>query len=443
MFIGFSIILNIFKVECREKLICHFMPFLVKMAQDRRFRSVRLGLLNIGKEDNIKAMSKRLAIYVHEFQKEVGHSRALIEILQNFDQLNSYDEIHVVAYDIGDMADLRAIYQGHLRFYRVPKFVPMIFLVKAIFFQIYCYILSKILGHEKFLKISMGTAILHADVSYVQFIQEQAAHFYFENYKLESNPLSWGRYFYKKILFFYFILCERILFFKKDIKIICCGKFMEEFLAKKYCLSAHQLTTVYSSVNIKEFSSAKKNLEDLWKEMCKDYPVLRELNLQEEIYLFVGAFERKGLVFAINAIKKSHNKFKQFIVVGMPEAGKSIPEHEGIHIFWIPYTKEISKFYELAGVFIFPTIYEPFGLVIIEAFSMGLKIYVTKKNVGACELISVDEHMNFIDDVNDFKIKTEAKMSSEIKTNLIQSRRKLLNLVSWEKSAQEFFEFIN
>lgn len=218
---------------------------------------------------------------------------------------------------------------------------------------------------------------------------------------------------------------------------------MEEFLAKKYCLSAHQLTTVYSSVNIKEFSSAKKNLEDLWKEMCKDYPVLRELNLQEEIYLFVGAFERKGLVFAINAIKKSHNKFKQFIVVGMPEAGKSIPEHEGINIFWIPYTKEISKFYELAGVFIFPTIYEPFGLVIIEAFSMGLKIYVTKKNVGACELISVDEHMNFIDDVNDFKIKTEAKMSSEIKTNLIQSRRKLLNLVSWEKSAQEFFEFIN
>jgi glycosyltransferase involved in cell wall biosynthesis len=387
-------------------------------------------------------VSKKLAIYVHEFQKEVGHSRALIEILKNYKDLNEYEIIHVVAYDLGDMNELLDNYKGLFKFYRVPKICSRTFLSKAIFYQLYAFFLSLLLKHRTFCKISMGTAILHADVTYVQFIQEQAAYFYFQNYQWKWTPTIVVRYLYKKVLFYYFIICERILFNKKKIKIICCGQFMQDYLFSKYKLDSMQVTTIYSSVNFEEFTESIREKEDLFAEMMVSYPALKGINIKEEIFLFVGAFERKGLKFSIAALQKSSIKIKQLIVVGMPESGSGLPAHDGIRIFWIKHTKEISKFYELAGVFLFPTVYEPFGLVIIEAFRMGLKIYVTKKNVGACELIRPDEYINFIDDVHNFQLPSTLLMTQAIKNKLMKERVKFLSLVSWEKSAQEFFDFI-
>jgi glycosyltransferase involved in cell wall biosynthesis len=387
-------------------------------------------------------MIKNLVIYVHEFQKEVGHSRALIEILRNYKNLNDYETIHVVAYDLGDMSDLLEQYKGTFKFYRVPKVCSKVFLVKAIFYQIYVFFLSMYLGHHNFLKISMGTAVLHADVSYVQFIQEQAAYFYFESYDWKISPMMLIRYLYKKLLFYYFIFCERVLFSKDKIKIICCGQFMTDYLLGKYKLSTAQVTTIYSSVNFSEFAETSISKVELFSGMLNRYPVLKGLNLEKEIFLFIGAFERKGLKFAISALQKSAIENKQLIVIGMPESGSKLPDHDGINLFWIPHTKEVSKFYELAGVFIFPTIYEPFGLVIVEAFRMGLQIYVTKKHVGACELIRPDDHISFIEDVHTFELRSSSLMSIETKSKLMKDRVKFLNLISWEKSAQEFFAFI-
>jgi glycosyltransferase involved in cell wall biosynthesis len=387
-------------------------------------------------------MIRKLAIYVHEFQKEVGHSRALIEILKNYKNLNEYEVIHVVAYDLGDISDLQKLFHGVFKFYQVPKIFSQIFLTKAIFYQIYCLFLSLVVGHKHFLKISMGTAILNANVSYVQFIQEQAAYFYFENYQWSLSPMVIIRYFYKRILFCYFIFCERIVFSRDHIKIICCGKFMQDFLQSKYKLDLSQVTTIYSSVNFNEFIESQKSKEELHSELTLSYPVLKNLRLDQEIFLFIGAFERKGLKFAISALQESSVKDKQLIVIGMPEAGSSLPMHVGINLFWIPHTKEVSKFYEMAGVFIFPTIYEPFGLVILEAFRMGLQIYVTNKYVGACELIRPDEYISFIDDVHSFQIKSGPIITREHKNKLMKDRVKFLNLISWERSAQDFFSFI-
>jgi UDP-glucose:(heptosyl)LPS alpha-1,3-glucosyltransferase len=217
---------------------------------------------------------------------------------------------------------------------------------------------------------------------------------------------------------------------------------MQDFLQSKYKLDVSQVTTIYSSVNFNEFTESQKTRAELLLEMTLTYPVLKELRLDQEIFLFVGAFERKGLKFAISALNESSIKDKQLIVVGMPEAGSSMPKHEGINLFWIPHTKEVSKFYEIAGVFVFPTIYEPFGLVILEAYRMGLQIYVTKKYVGACELIRPDEYISFIDDVHSFELKVGPIITQEHKNKLMKDRVKFLNLISWERSAQEFFAFI-
>ena len=52
-----------------------------------------------------------------------------------------------------------------------------------------------------------------------------------------------------------------------------------------------------------------------------------------------------------------------------------------------PPTREIQKFYAAADVFVFPSYYDSFGMVVTEAMASGLPV-ITSKAVGASELLT-------------------------------------------------------
>ncbi len=106
------------------------------------------------------------------------------------------------------------------------------------------------------------------------------------------------------------------------------------------------------------------------------------------VCLFVGNVQ-KGAVKAIEAVARIKNL--HLVIVTRSDTAneaKKIRELQVEDRIKIrPATNEIEKAFAAADIFLFPTIYEPYGMVISEAMASGVCV-VTSKQAGAAELIT-------------------------------------------------------
>ena len=93
--------------------------------------------------------------------------------------------------------------------------------------------------------------------------------------------------------------------------------------------------------------------------------------------LFVGnSWGRKGLHTAIQAIAGPDQQDVRLVVVGEGVPSEfigNLPAELAERIIFVgPQTKDVERYYAASDIFILPTLYEPFGLVILEAMASGL-----------------------------------------------------------------------
>ncbi|HYQ48240.1 MAG TPA: glycosyltransferase family 4 protein, partial [Thermodesulfovibrionales bacterium] len=116
--------------------------------------------------------------------------------------------------------------------------------------------------------------------------------------------------------------------------------------------------------------------------------VRRQYDIPEaaRVFLFVGSgFERKGVRYLIEAAELLDSPVTLLIVgKGPGEKFKDITKKQRV-IFCGP-QKKIERYYAAADAFVFPTLYEPFGNVHLEALASGLPV-ITTRNSGASEII--------------------------------------------------------
>lgn len=103
--------------------------------------------------------------------------------------------------------------------------------------------------------------------------------------------------------------------------------------------------------------------------------------------LFVGGL-LKGAAAAIRAVSMVEGIRLVLISNSDPAADQAVARSEGVadRVDFLPFTKEVERYFAAADVFVFPTIYEPYGMVISEAMASGLPV-VTSRVAGAAELI--------------------------------------------------------
>lgn len=148
--------------------------------------------------------------------------------------------------------------------------------------------------------------------------------------------------------------------------------------------------------------------------------------------LFCGqTSQRKGIKYLLEAIKQLNSHDFELHIIGNIIGGSALMKYEKYFTYHKPVAQhELFKMYKDYDVLILPTVFEGFGLVIVEAMSAGLPVVTTENSMGA-EIIKhrengslvglrsiedIKEELIFyknISDDNFNKIRFAAKKSSE------------------------------
>jgi UDP-glucose:(heptosyl)LPS alpha-1,3-glucosyltransferase len=169
---------------------------------------------------------------------------------------------------------------------------------------------------------------------------------------------------------------------------------------------------------------------------------------EEIAVLFVGAFDRKGLSTILDAVALldagTIGRVK-LVAAGSGSRDRFVELARGHGIadrlVFAGYQKEIAAYYRAADLFLFPTLYEPFGMAILEAMSSGLPSIVSRR-AGAAELMIHGESGHLIENPADAR-EIAAALARLIgdpaaRGHLGREARRVAGARSWDSVAREY-----
>ena len=166
-------------------------------------------------------------------------------------------------------------------------------------------------------------------------------------------------------------------------KIICISDLVMRDFMKFYQVPAERLVRMENPLMYRVPSG---------EEMLRDRQWLRgmyHLPDSARVALFAGHdFRRKGLSWAIRAVAASDDW--HLVVVGMGKVRRYLELAEELRISprvkFIGPTREMSRVYAGVDALLFPTFYDSFGLVALEAMAHGLEV-ISTRFLGAANLV--------------------------------------------------------
>jgi UDP-glucose:(heptosyl)LPS alpha-1,3-glucosyltransferase len=183
--------------------------------------------------------------------------------------------------------------------------------------------------------------------------------------------------------------------------IIAISEMVKNDIIRDYGIEADKITVVYNGIHTNQVTD---------EEMAeKKSRILREFGVEEgkAILLFVGSgFERKGGEEFLQILSRLKTPFHAFMVGKEKRPGKYGKLAEKLDIAeYVTLTgprKDVEDFYCASDIFLFPTRYEPFGSVILEAMNFGNAVFTTRQ-CGGGEILKEEPLM---ENSRDFGIAT-------------------------------------
>ena len=211
-------------------------------------------------------------------------------------------------------------------------------------------------------------------------------------------------------------------------------------LRELYGVPEDRIAIIPNGVNIDRFHTSRDERGAVRDEfgVPQDAPLL----------LFVGhEFERKGLAFVVQALAKLPAE-THLLVVGNDNAApyRAIAAAAGIapgRIAFAGARADLPRLYAAADLFVFPTYYEAFSLVCMEALASGLPVFATE--VGGIEDYVVEgQNGGFIERNADSIAARLAPVLADpaLRQRLAEGARSTAENYAWPRIAQRYVDLL-
>lgn len=227
---------------------------------------------------------------------------------------------------------------------------------------------------------------------------------------------------------------------KKAAKVITISSTSKDDIINTYGISASRVDVVHPGIKGKN-------------DMNNSKIIIEKYGINREFILFVGTLQpRKNIVRLVEAFSKIPNPLRKMdlIVVGkkgwMYDEILSAPSkfHVEDRVKFLEFVSddELEKFYKNALCFVLPSLYEGFGLPILEAMKNGCPVITSKissmPEAGGDAAIYIDP-----ENIDEISKAIEQVISNEkLRKEMIEKGYKHIKKFSWEKSAKKVLEVL-
>jgi len=198
-----------------------------------------------------------------------------------------------------------------------------------------------------------------------------------------------------------------------------------------YGVPEKKISVIYTPVDSARFFRDRK--QESREKLLRQFAIEPESSL----ILFVGSgFKRKGLTATLKALAFLPPPI-HLIVVGKDRLSpyQHLARDLGIEtsVSFTGPISDVASYYQGADLFVFPTIYEPFSNVCIEAMAAGLPVVTSRIN-GASEVLVEGENGYVINDPLDpAEIAAKIRLGLDISGNRIADANcSILSRLTWE-----------
>ena len=225
--------------------------------------------------------------------------------------------------------------------------------------------------------------------------------------------------------------------------IIAVSKSTKSDLINQLGIDGRKISVIYEGVDQNHFSLVKKSDEISLQRILKEY------HLRLPFFIFVSTIQpRKNLVRIIQGFGQIANEIgHDLLIIGkrgwMADEIYALPAKLGLEnrVRFLDYVKfnDLPYLYALAEGLVYPSLYEGFGLPILEAYSMGTKVLTS--NVSSMPEVGGDLAI-YVDPYSVDAIAIGMKNVISQRMDLEKLKQHLTNF-TWDKAGQETYNLLN
>ena len=257
-----------------------------------------------------------------------------------------------------------------------------------------------------------------------------------------------------------FMVCVDGGIVKKDSKFV--GYIKKYFMSKASAwLSTGKVTDLY----LINYGADKKRIyhypftslmgEDIITNLIlpeEKNQIKKKINIKEDkVIISVGQFiHRKGFDVLLRSCEKFGKDIGIYIIGGEPNQEylnlKEVLGLTNVHFVGFKSKEDLVEYYKAADLFVLPTRFDPWGLVVQEAMAFGLPVITTDKCIAGLELI-MDYENGFIVPVENEIILSnriiEVLSKNDLKSNMSLNNLEKILGYTIEIQGQRFIDIFN